>query len=390
MIVTYFYGDTPQEWNCSNYNCVIPARAINRTGVHEAYLAYLNDFQANQPHIQALCEKSDIIFIERNFFGDVNTMAMFWKVRNKVVAGVFDDAYDLLHPLNIPHKFWNEGTVKVTKPDGTVIEDNIKPPPLRQLKFGLPLVKGATMPSVMLCKDWGKYTKTYYLRNVLEFSEYQNVTRLHPHDEKEIYIGWCGSLSHLDSFLSSGIITALDNVCQKHSNVKVLISGDKRIFDELPLPENSKIFQEFVQKPDWPRLVKSLDIGLAPLTGRYDLRRSWIKGLEYMMLQVPWIGSDCITYNELRWYGLLVENTAQAWEKAITETINDIDNARKYAKGEPYIFALSQTSDLQLDNRLKIYQEIIDSEFDRRDVMSEINQTLVDHGAPSIKEIYDK
>ena len=363
MIVSYFYGDTPREWNCSNYNCVIPARAINRTANNEAYLMYLNEFASNQPYIQELCNKSDIIFLERNLIMDVNTLLMFWKGRNKNLAAVFDDAYDLIHPLNVSYNFWTKGENPIPQPDGTSVMTHINPLPIRQLKWGLSMVKGATMPSVMLCRDWSKYTRTYHVRNNLEKSEYENVTRLHPHDDNEIYIGWCGSLSHLDSFLSSGIITALDNVCKKYKDVKVLISGDKRIFDQLPLPKESKIFQTFVPKPDWPRLVKSLDIGLAPLTGEYDYRRSWIKGLEYMMLQVPWIGSDCITYDELQDYGTLVENNAEAWENALVEMIEKISTYREFAKNDPYQFALKQTSDAQVENRLKVYQKIIDSEY---------------------------
>lgn len=366
MIVVYVYADNPREWNCSNYNCVIPSRAINRTEEHEAYLIYLPEFVSNQPHIEALCNRADLIIVERNLFGDTLTMMQYWKVRGKNIVTVFDDAYDLIHPENTSHDFWTKGKMEQEFPDGKVEDAYMNPTPLAQLKWGLQMVKAGHMPSVNLCKDWGKYTKTHYIRNCIELSEYQDTKILYPHDAKEIYIGWCGSLSHFASFLDSGILVAIENICNKYENVKFLVSGDERIYKALPIDEGRKIFQTFVPKEDWSRLLRSLDIGLAPLVGEYDMRRSWIKVLEYMLLQIPWVATKCITYDDFTGFGNLVENTAEGWESGIEDAIQNLESKREFAKGIPYEFAIAQNSDQTLPERLAIYQEIIDSEYPER------------------------
>jgi glycosyltransferase involved in cell wall biosynthesis len=373
MIITYVYADNFTEWNCSNYNAIMPMKAINRTANNEAYAINLQDFSENSLATQNLIEKSDIIFVERNLFGDTLTMIQYWKVRGKSIAVVFDDSYDNILPENKSYNFWTKGELKQI--DNKTRKENIiymKPSPLTQLKWGLQIVKGATFPSVNLCNDWGKYTKTFHVRNNIEPERYVNIAPLFPHSSKEIWIGWCGSLSHVHSFTESGIIQAMERISKEFKNVKILIGGDKRIYDAINVNESRKAYTNFVPVQDFAKLLKSFDIPFAPLSSNYDMRRSWVKVLEYMALQIPWVATDCITYEELKPFGKTVVNSEENWYNAIVEMIDKLPEKREYAKNDPYQFALNQSVDVQLENRLKIYQQIIDMEYPERKICESV------------------
>jgi hypothetical protein len=361
--VLYVYADSPGEWNCSRWNCIIPTNSINRTKNHTAEALYVQEFIENTDNAKRLCLEADIIIVERNFFGDTLTMLQYWKVRGKTILAIWDDAYDIMHPENPSYDFWTNGKIKIQNEKGELETIDIYPRPLEQMKWGLRLTKGLQVPSANLAKDWSKYTTTYYVHNFLPLEEYLNVTPLHPHPEDEIWIGWCGSLSHYSSFTDSGILDAMRKIGKRYpTKVKFLISGEKRVYDMLET--KNKIFQPFVPANQWQSLVKSLDIGLAPLSGEYDKRRSWIKALEYMALKIPWIASDYPTYSELRDYGFMVENRYVNWEHALDEMVTNYPVYKKLADNEAYEFAVSQSSDNNIEKvTLKLYEKLINEPY---------------------------
>lgn len=363
MNVLYVYADTPHEWNCSLHNCVIPADAINRTGDHHASYFHINQWTQNSEEIQRICSASDIIIVERNFFGDVLTMMQYWKVRGKTIIAIFDDAYQLMHPENISYRFWTFGEMTVQDENGVKKTINMNPPPLEQFKWGLRIAKATQVVSKALAEDWSPYSNTFVVNNFLPIERYMNVEPLFPHDEKNIVIGWCGSMSHVSSFTDSGVLPALRKICKRYPNVSILFTGDQRNYDNLDVPASQKKYQNFVPAEQWESLVKSLDIGLAPLSGEYDKRRSWIKCLEYMALKVPFIASNYPTYDQLKDYGVFVKNDQWEWEKKLCGMIENYSQHKERAETEGYQFALKQSSDNNIRNTLAIYQKLIDSPY---------------------------
>lgn len=352
MKVVYVYADTPLEWNCSEWRCAVPARAVNRTTRHSAALLSLKDFALNTPQARAACEPADVIAVQRNLYGPVLSAILHWKARDKVVIADFDDAYDLTPATNPSYPFWFKGTV--VQADGAA--QTIDPIPLTQFKWGLRLAHAATVPSKRLADDWQAYTPVHYLPNYIDLEKYQDIL---PERHDGVWIGWGGSVSHLQSFTGSGILAALKRVCRARPQVKVLIHGsDQRIFDQLPLPPQQKLLHPWVPYAEWPRQLAKFDIGLAPLYGAYDERRSWIKVLEYMVMKIPWIASDGPAYADLRPYGWLVKNTPSAWERVLLDVIDHLDDYRAEAAHEPYLFGISQAVDANVDKIMAVYAAI--------------------------------
>lgn len=344
----------------NNGNCIIPAKSINMAEGHSAETLFINEFVQNTEKAQKMCAEADIIMVERNYFGDTLTIMQFWKVRDKTVGCIFDDAYDIMHPQNPSYGFWTHGEIKFKEsPEATEEKTGyIKPKPIEQFKWGLEIAKGVQVPSVNLAKDWSKYAPTYFVHNFLDLDKYMNVEPLYPKKEGEIVIGWCGSMSHYASFNDSGVAQGLRRAAKKYPQIKVIISGDKRLFDMLEV--KNKVFQPFVPKEQWTPLLKYLDIGLCPLAGEYDKRRSWIKALEWMALKVPFIATKYPTYDELHDYGIMTENGYKNWEDAISKMIEEYPKYKEISETTGFEFAKSQSSYERVkDVTLPLYEKLI-------------------------------
>lgn len=354
----------PQEFNCSFHNCINPSIAINKTGVHTSKCIHVNDFIKNTPEVQQLCKDADIIMVERNLFSDTLTMMMYWKVRGKAIGVIFDDAYRKLNKDNPAYSFWEFGEIKHQDMSGEVSVTKINPPPKVQLEWGVHMSKGLQTVSQALCDDWAEWNDTYLIHNHLAMDRYRNVTQpLFPHSKDEIWIGWTGSLSHRYSFEWSGIMMAYRKICRKYPNVKILITGDKKIYDELDISNKKKMFCAFVPSEQYPALIKSLDICTIPLAGEYDKRRSQIKPLECLALRVPFIASNYPNYNHLAEYGKFTENGKENWEDAISEVIDNIALYREKAEDVGFKFALTQDIDLHVQERIDLYQKLIEKPY---------------------------
>lgn len=355
MKIAFVYADRPHEWNTSNWRCVIPARAINKTGRHQAELINILDFERNTPESQAICAQSDIIVVERNFRGDVLPAILQWKSKNKVMIANFDDAYQLMPKSNISYPYWFEGQTITRLPDGREVFGKMSPTPMVQFGWGLRTMHAGIVPSKILAQDWKDYTKMHLVPNYIDLTNYKSVS---DSTRKTIIIGWGGSLSHYQSFINSGVMSALKQVCKMRSHVRILICGDERIFKEIDVPEKQKVFKGFVSYSEWPGLIANFDIGLAPLHGAYDNRRSWIKPLEYMVLKIPWAASDNPAYEEIGEYGKLVKNSASSWEDALLDMVDNIDRYREKANDLSYQFGISQSIDKNIEKVLVVFSEI--------------------------------
>lgn len=347
------------DCNCSQWRCIYPSKAINATGQHSAKLIDMQSFIDNTAEAQTVCGGSDVIVVQRNIFGPNLAVMQNWKCQGKVIIADFDDAYNLTEPCNISYPFWVGGKIDVKTTDGRVIPARMEPHPITQFKWGLRMAHAATTPSRLLCDDWSKYTDTYYLPNYIDLPRY-TAAREARQTHDGIIIGWGGSVSHFQSFTDSGVLAALKRVCKARSKVKVMICGDKRVYDQVDIPEAQKIFQAFVPVDQWPGILANFDIGLAPLHGAYDDRRSWIKPLEYMVMKIPWIATDGPAYQELGEYGRLVENTARGWERALLDVVDALDAYREFASGKPYEWAAQQNVYDNADKIITIYQAIKD------------------------------
>ena len=157
-------------------------------------------------------------------------------------------------------------------------------------------------------------------------------------------------------------LTPLKKSRRHYPEVLWLICGnDPRLYHQLPVHRDNKHWQVGVEAQLWPQVVKTFDIGVAPLSGPYDQRRSWLKTLEYGLAGVPWIATDGEPYRDHAAFGRLITNSPLTWELAIENTIRDL--SQQQLQAEQHIPLFQQwTIDKQIPTYEKVFKQII-SEF---------------------------
>ena len=303
----------------------------------------------------------DVLVFQRNVItADVWAAMDYWRALGKTVCIDIDDMYSQLPPSNPAHAFWTRNT------------PGLVPEPVTALLEAMRHADALTAPSKVLLADFAHVVRGYLVPNYTRRAWYATLdqkpigapdisfgytagadgqpiltTTPVPDTAGRIYLGWGGSISHVDSWLYSEIVPALDRLFEKHANVYLKFCGHETRLDELVFRRwGARVVKHGGVNPEhWPLVVTSFDIGLAPLDTRpldppwregapiasYDERRSWLKGVEYLTAGVPWVASDSATYTDLRRWGRLVPNTADGWYNALDTTVVNLAQAKALA-----------------------------------------------------------
>lgn len=357
MIITYIHSNHPADNFRVQLRCRNFVGAINRAGWHSANLLDLNSFIQNTPEAQEICGGSDLLVIHRYLYGPVLQPIEYWKARNKKFIVDFDQAVNHL-TSDIPcSSFWlNSKPLEAgnngEKPYDTTVEST----PLEQFKWGLGLVDAAIVSSTRLLNDWLPFTEVYEVPDYLNRDQYPASKQCH---EKEVWIG----MTHQTRFASlrnSGLLKALENVCRSRPQVKLILpDSEGESLRKSNIPSSQLVIYPANSFEQWADILLKLDIGLVPVHGEYDLRLGRSPLLEFMISKTPWIASDQPCFREFARYGKLVQNVGSAWEVLILKIVDNIGVMQKRAAGEPFLFALSQDVNENIDKVLRLYTHIL-------------------------------
>jgi glycosyltransferase involved in cell wall biosynthesis len=311
--VLFVESDEVQEYNCSMWRCVVPSRGLLKAGV-QSVVMHLRDWVLRGPEATELTEAADIIFVQRNTFGSVLETLLYWRDKGKLLVVDIDDAYEYMteNTGSPSYEFWINNRVEAEQGK----YQQIHPKPLEQLKWGIEICGNFSSPSKLLCEDWKDHARTYWFPNYIDGSIYKRREVYRPIDK--IYIAWGGSATHLVSWTGSGLSAACKQIMTEFPNVDLLLFGDPRVQKFVDMSPGRKSALGWIPGAQFATKMCMADIGVVPLFGEYDRRRSWIKSLEYTILGVPWIGSaaepnqDIIVSS-----GVLTKNTAADWYEAL-------------------------------------------------------------------------
>jgi hypothetical protein len=304
-------------------------RTINTDPNHSARAMNWEHFgHFERLDVQNQVMENDLILFQRNLFSEPYFSAVeYFQGLGRPVVLDLDDAYPILPWSNPAHSFWIQNARK------------LDPEPLKGLQNGVEIVDAVSSPSKVICQDWSHLNTPIWIPNFPQGSWYEDLPGKDDKFKDRIIIGWGGSVSHYDSFWLSGVRQALESICNRRPEVIFKFCGnDGRVYLQLPVGMRNKMWQKGVPPDQWPKIISTFDIGLAPLDllGPYDARRSWIKCIEYQLAKVPWVASDGPPYADLRQYGHVVGNTPQEWEETLEYMIQNIEAERERAAGEPY------------------------------------------------------
>jgi len=356
MNVTFVHSNRRADQHRVQTRCRNLAVAIRRTGWHQASLVGLDDFVNNTPAAREACEQADLLVIHRYLYGPVIRAAQTWKSRDKKVVVDIDEALDRLPPETSGYRFWQQGVPLeccTSNPDGNVI----RPLPIEQLRLGLRMTDGVTVASVRLADDWAGAASVMHIPDYINLDQYLTIKQEHG---RETWIGLNGEGLGLDCLERTGLKSALESVCAQRENVRLMLIG---FADETVAGLNVSAGQKKVLPAspveEWPRLLAQFDLGIAPADREHGSRSGWQRALEYMVMKIPWVGSDLPLHRELARFGWMVQNTSPAWERALLEVVDHLDVYRSEATGEPFLFALGQDVNENISKVLAAYASIL-------------------------------
>jgi hypothetical protein len=332
--IAYIYSENDADWVRSEWRCKMPFRALNQTRRHKAFLLDELEFHSKTIHSNEICEKSDVLIIQNNLWGEKLAELQHWQAKGKNVI-VDLDAEDFVNAMKLGR------SAKKYNPEKYRLEliEDYKLSKLVQFQWGLQLVNGATTPSQKLVEDWNQFTQIEVLLDYIDIEKYNNAPYL---NHEDIVIGWTGKKDQLKYLKKSGLLEMIKEVCLVRPKVKFMICCDTLDCPIKPnLPANQFIYRR-IEKLNWPKPISTFDIALVPLISEMDQYRGRSSILEYLIMKVPWIGSKCTALYDLRKYGWLVENENQLWKDLLLDMIDHISDYKIQASRESYLYGIGQ------------------------------------------------
>lgn len=176
-------------------------------------------------------------------------------------------------------------------------------------------------------------------------------------------------MSHVPSFELSGIELALQKVAQNNKKVRIAVCGDQRVYDRLSVAAGQKYHVPYVRWDEWPGVLGTFDIGLAPMARHYDDSRSWIKAMEYGLMQIPFVATKSPAYQDFIEGGVglyapggddkeyMPERTA-AWIGLLTNVIDHLDYHKEKARKDfEFTYGLTDI-ERNVENIKRVYGDV--------------------------------
>jgi glycosyltransferase involved in cell wall biosynthesis len=308
MRIVWLAADLQGEWNTSAFRVMIPNEMMKRAG-HHSFVGHVGEIiDKPRPETVQEIDEADVIVIERLPIKETHEFIAKMRQRHKQVWVTFDDHYGLM-PITSASSYraWRGGK-EARNGNGAL---------LNEFREGLGLATGFMTPSKLLCEDFRRYNaRAEYVPNYLDSNLWKNTSDF-VHDVWTI--GYGGTSLHNISIKDSGIIFAFGKLCKRDLKVQVYLQP--------AFPDIIEMFKragvryqtgDWMPVERWPAVVSQFSVGVAPLSGNYDFRRSNLKVLEYASVGVPWVATEAAPYLEARG-GILVSNRSDEWYFALKE-----------------------------------------------------------------------
>ena len=370
MVILFIVADGISEFNSSNFRVALPTDALIRAG-HEVHILNVRQWMAKTEYARSICHKADIIHLQRVLVTDTHDDIVYWRSKGKAVVVDFDDAYQMIHDDNAAAPFWLHGEVDISLPTGLSYSAKMDEHPVDQFQKGLRVCTALITPSGILSDDWRVGAPEFVVPNFLDTKLYREAPK---HDNSpNIILGWGGSLSHVQSWKDSGINEALQQILQEQENIRLLIVGDKRVADQLPMRKDRVMFSPYTAWWNWQTTLMRYDIGLAPLAGDYDDRRSNLKVAEYLMAGLPFVATRSPVYEEFfeadsgrfTKHGHSKEeyqDRVEDWYKSTIDVIENIEYYRSLAAVNIDKYGMRYDADRGVSKIISVYKQIISLE----------------------------
>jgi hypothetical protein len=217
---------------------------------------------------------ADVAVFQRVFRPDILTVIRSLREQGVAVVVDVDDDFSALHPR---HPVWAQLHPKNSSRNWSVLAEACREADL------------VTVSTPALAAKYGGTV----VRNCVPRA-YLGITA---EREDLPIIGWTGTPKmHPDDLEMVG--DAVARVCEGEATFRAI--GDRATLDVLGVEDQEHVPGARLDNLDYAHLVAQLDIGIVPLAdSAFNQSKSWLKGLEYAALGVPFVASIVAEYEAL-------------------------------------------------------------------------------------------
>lgn len=347
MRILFAYADHAEAINTSQWRCLIPAAGLQRAG-HQVEILTTAQITSGTHHFNP--SDFDVAVVERALF-DLLDIIPKWREAGLPIIATFDDAYHLMPSSIISALIWRKG----------VDYSGQKRDFLKQFKRGLRKCSAYITPSEVLTEDYLNINpRGYTVRNYPDLTWdcwHEDSTR----PKGKIRMIWGGSASHYESWAHSAIVPAVKQILEEYPNVSLTLAGGDIRINALfsGLSHHQLHYVDYMPFKKWPRFLGRYDIGLAPLHGEYDRRRSWIKVLEYCLRGVLPVASGLEPYQGTPALGVSKDKSI-VWYKTMKEAVRLVSSGEHMERATANLqWALKQGIDDHVHEYVDVFSEVM-------------------------------
>lgn len=315
-VITY----PADEGGCGRYRITWPTKALADQGADvravrpgepgQLEAAFVDD---PAPHmVDVIAPDADVVVLQRPLQRHLADVVPLLQAKGVAVVVEIDDDFSAIHPRNASFETCHPGH----SPDRN----------WQHLARACREADLVTVSTDALATVYGGHGRVAVIPNCVP-AGYLDVTK-DPHDG--VIVGWSGSIqTHPDDLevTRGGVARALTATGAHFAVVGTGVGVQSRLdLDQPPTASG------WVEIEDYPHAMAQLDIGIVPLAdNRFNRGKSWLKGLEWAALGVPFIASPVAEYRRLiaagagrsaerprRWYA---ETRALVEHEALRDTI---------------------------------------------------------------------
>jgi len=253
---------------------------------------------------------ADVLVLQRPMFALMPDLIDYVQAKGIAVVIELDDDFHTAHPLNRAFQLNHPKT----SPDYN----------WHHLAEAIKRADLITVSTEQLARRYGSHGRVVVLRNYVD----RQLTQIKQRDRGAL-LGWAGTiLNHpLDLRATQGGVA---QALTKHPGWHMLVAGGAGSDDEIA--KQLGIDQSQLETTPWkPRelhrlVVSQFSVGIAPLADTaFNAAKSWLKGVEYAALGIPFVASDLPEYELLSQHygiGLTAPPKGRLWARALTRLMD--------------------------------------------------------------------
>lgn len=300
---------------CGLYRMIMPGRAV--VGAHGDVETYVADgvkgktYRDQDGVMQCVAVQNpnaDVVVYQRPM--NENLVATIPRMREHgcaVVVEMDDDIFAVrannraffhVHPTTKPHENWNHLLRAVQEADWLT----------------------CTTPSIGQHYKPGAYSvvPNYVPRSITDLPRQQLAAA-----DGRLVIGWSGTIKVHGGDLEEtrGAVARVVQETGAHFHV---VGESEGVRAALGL-ETDPTSTGWLALPEYPNALSHIDVGIVPLLDdRFNRGKSWLKGLEFASLGIPFVASPTPEYQRLAAYGIgVLARRPRDWYRALTRLATD-------------------------------------------------------------------